>query len=299
MKLKSIVKASVLAIAIGFIFTGIGYAINGSLSLNNVLVYTNNNQDIKYLSKEEELEPFNNIDIKVDVNDIKIIPSDKYKIEFRYDEKNDKVEYKVEDEILVLKQEAINKNDYSINLKKEDRKYINIYVPTDIILEDITITSDVANVNLNNIASKYLDITCNVGNIKAKDCYIKDVKLKSDTGNIDINKLNSNYIEAYSNIGNIVMKDSINIGKLKMSSDIGNIEVDGKIYGESNISANVGNVEVNIDEDKKMYNYNIKNDLGSFKVDGKKYKKELKVDNKSENNINIQCDTGKIELNFR
>lgn len=56
---------------------------------------------------------------------------------------------------------------------------------------------------------------------------------------------------------------------------------------------------MNIDEDKSLYNYNVKNDVGMFKVNGQKHHKALNVNNNCENNISIQCDTGKIELNFK
>lgn len=301
MRFKTLVKASCVAIVVGCIFTGAGYIINGNFSLNNKVVFTmNDSPKVNTISKNEELKPFKNIDIEVDVNDIKIIPSDKYEIDLRYQEKNTYVEYKVENETFVLKQETYNKNsNYNFNLNKEDRNYINIYVPKDSIIEDINIISDVASVGVDNIIAKNLDIACDVGNVESKDCSIENVQIETDTGNIKVKNLQADFVETYSNIGNTVIQGSSINKRLEGSSDIGNIEVDGKLYGKTNLSANLGNIEVNIDEDKSLYNYNVKNDLGVFKVDGKKHHKALKVNNNCDNNINIQCDTGKIELNFK
>lgn len=301
MRIRTLVKASVVAIVLGVVFTGIGYSINGNFSLNNRVALTmNDSPNANTISKNEELQPFKNIDIEVDVNDIKIIPSDKYKIDMRYQDKNTHVEYKVENDTFVLKQETYTKNNnYNFNLNKEDRNYINIYVPKDINLNDINIISDVASVNINDIVAKNLDISCDVGNVEASNCNMENLKIETDTGNIEIKNLESDFTETYSNIGNIIIKDSIINKRFEASSDIGNIEANGKLYGKINVDANLGNIEINIDEDKDLYNYNIQNDLGVFKVDGKKHTKALNVNNNCNNNVTIQCDTGKIELNFK
>lgn len=297
MKVKTIVRTSVVAIVIGIIFTGIGYAINGSFSLSNSLNYNRISQNSKTISKSEEVKQFNNIDIDVAVNDVKIIPSDKYKIEVRYKIDKSYINYRVENNTLIIEENIKKNNNY--NFKKESKNYINVYIPKNTSIDDVKIVSDIANLSLNDMIANQLDITCNVGNIQSRDCSIENVKIETDTGNIEINNLETNFAETYSNLGNIVIKNSTINKKFDASNDLGNIDINGKLYGKSNITTDLGNIELSIDENRNLYNYNIKNDLGVFKLDGQKYNKHLNINNNCENDISIECGTGKVELNFK
>lgn len=260
MKLKNIVKITLIAMVIGLILTIAGCSINKGFSFDST-VDTNIINISSIESENEKLDKFVNIDIESEVSNIKIIPSDEYKIELKYIKDESIVNYEVKDNTLKIKQENLKKVNNNMDLLKDEYNLIKIYVPKGFVMENINIVSNVGNISLDEINSNILSASCDVGNIEIKDT--------------NINK------------------------KLNISNDVGNIEVSGKIYGESNIKNNIGNIDIEVDEYKNLYNYKIKNELGILELDGKNYKKEVNADNKSENNLIINCETGRIELNFK
>lgn len=289
MKIKTIVKIFIVTILIGVSLTGVGYAINESFYTNNL--------DSKVVFKNERLEKFNSIDIDIDINDVRIIPSDNYEIELSYKENEGNIQYRVDNNTLIIKEKNIKNKNTNNNVNHEN--YINIYIPKNINLDNIKIVSDVANLSFNKVSSKQLDITCDVGNIKSSDCNIESLKIETDTGNIKINNLKSRVVETSSNLGNIVIKDSTIKERFEANNELGNIMVNGKLYGKSTITTELGNIEVSISENDDLYNCNIKNELGVFILDGQKHNKYLNINNNCKNDINIECGTGKIELNFK
>lgn len=262
MNLKNIVKITLIAIVVGIILTVVGCSINGGFTVYKDMETSTIFDNSKVVSKSEKLEEFNNIEIDVEVNSVEIIPSDKYFIEVKYIEGESYVNYEVKDNTLKIKQEITSKHkNYDINVLKEKNNSINLYVPKDSIMESIKIDSNVANIYLDEIVANKLSASCDVGNIEIQDSII--------------NK------------------------ELDLSNDVGNIDVEGKIYGVCNVKNNIGNIELDLNENKSLYNYVVKNSLGIIELDGENYKKDINVDNNTENNINLKCETGRIGLSFK
>ena len=103
MKLKNIVKITLIAMVIGLILTIVGCSINKGFSFNNI-VDTNVINISSIESENEKLDKFGNIDIEAEVSNIKIIPSDEYKIELKYIKDESIVNYEVKDNTLKIKQ---------------------------------------------------------------------------------------------------------------------------------------------------------------------------------------------------
>jgi DUF4097 and DUF4098 domain-containing protein YvlB len=301
MKLKTIVKVSLVTIVVGFVFTGVGYAINGSFSFNNIGSYKLSNfKNTRMISESKELDSFENININADFNDIKIIPSDRYKLEFKYRESEGKVNYKVDKNTLTVEQDHIKRiNGYDLNLNEEDRSSIRIYIPKDIKLDNLEVISSVSNVDFRDMDINYLNLSCDVGNIEIKNCKVNKATLLTYTGNIEVHNIEASKVKSYNDVGNIIISNSTIKECLEASNALGNIEIDGKLYGNVDIDADLGNVELYIDGKKELYNYKVSCDLGILKIDDKNQSKELEINNKSKNNIKVKCDAGNVELDFK
>lgn len=300
MKVKSIFKVSIALMIVGVIFTGVGYAMNGGLRLND-LGNLNNKEEksIELINETKELKQFKNIDIDTEFNNIEIIPSNKYKIELKYDNSYGKINYKVNKETLVVTQKPrtkIKNHDLEL-LKNENRNNIKIYIPTNDKVNNLNIKCDASNIEIEGIDIDSLDILSNLGNILVRDCKIKNGEVVADAGNIELYNINALNIGAYSNLGNIVMNENDISDSLNIENDMGNIEVNGKIYGDIDLKNNLGNIELTINENKKLYNYKVDCDLGNGEVDGDN--KVKAVNNNSKNNIKLDCSLGNIELNFK
>lgn len=122
---------------------------------------------------------------------------------------------------------------------------------------------------------KKFNITFDIGNID-----INDLDLHWDIRNIEINKSEFENLEANSNLGNINSKN-INVKNLL------------------NAKNDLGNVDIEIDENEKNYNYRLICDLGKIDINGKRKNKDVSLENNSDNNLNIECDSGNIKLKFK
>lgn len=301
MKSKTILKASIIAIIIGCVFTGVGYTINGGVSFEQINKKEHTRtKNIKMVNESKELETFKNIDMQVEINNIEIIPSDKYKIELRYGQDYGKIDYKIEKNTLIITQENRKRNfGYDLDFNENNKFYIKIYIPQNTEFDKIDIVSNVANIKLEELYINKLNLSCDVGNTEINKCKINESNLSTDTGNMELQGIEASKVEAYGNLGNITIHDSNVSDSLKADNDLGNIEVSGKIYGEIYIGADLGSIELYIDEEKSKYNYSVNCDLGGVEIDGKRQSKDLEVDNNSKNNINLDCNSGNIELNFK
>lgn len=301
MKIKKITKLACIIILIGLLFIGLGYMINQSFSFesSNKLNITKTNE-YKIVKDIKELEEFKSINIEVGITNIEIIPSEKYKIELQYKEDYGKINYKVKNNSLIINQESTIRNlNNKSNFNKDDLNFIKIYIPSDKSFEKFSIISDIGNIDIRQMNLNNLDLSCNVGNIKVNNCEINDSKISNDTGNIEINKSKFKNLEANLNLGNINSKN-INVKNLlNAKNDLGNIDISGKVYGDIEVNCDLGNIDIEIDEKEKNYNYRLICDLGKIDINGKRKNKDVSLENNSDNNLNIECDSGNIKLKFK
>ena len=301
MKIKKITKLACIIILIGLLFIGLGYMTNQSFSFesSNKLNITKTNE-YKIVKDIKELEEFKSINIEVGITNIEIIPSEKYKIELQYKEDYGKINYKEKNNSLIINQESTIRNlNNKSNFNKDDLNFIKIYIPSDKSFEKFSIISDIGNIDIRQMNLNNLDLSCNVGNIKVNNCEINDSKISNDTGNIEINKSKFKNLEANLNLGNINSKN-INVKNLlNAKNDLGNIDISGKVYGDIEVNCDLGNVDIEIDEKEKNYNYRLICDLGKIDINGKRKNKDVSLENNSDNNLNIECDSGNIKLKFK
>lgn len=266
MNMKTILKICAICIGIGLVFTIIGYTLGGGnhssigiIEINgNILGANEKHGDTKDLVDiDKDLKPFENIELNAETSDIRIIPSDDFKIDIVYDKNESKIEYEINDNTLILNQANIKKN---TKTNGNDKEHIKIYVKEDRILQNVDIDSNVANIKLKDLSVNNLSLNCNVGNI--------------------------------------IIKDSIIENSLEAKSDVGNIEINGKLYGEVNIESKLGNIELKIDDKEENYDYSIKNKLGVLSVNGEHHPRELNKINNGKNNLTVECKTGDIDVDF-
>ncbi|CEK33515.1 hypothetical protein UMC2_07651 [[Clostridium] sordellii] len=287
MKIKKITKLACIIILIGLLFIGLGYMTNQSFSFesSNKLNITKTNE-YKIVKDIKELEEFKSINIEVGITNIEIIPYEKYKIELQYKEDYGKINYKVKNNSLIINQESTIRNlNNKSNFNKDDLSFIKIYIPSDKSFEKFSIISDIGNIDIRQMNLNNLDLSCNVGNIKVNNCEINKSKFKNLEANLNLGNINSKNI----NVKNL----------LNTKNDLGNIDISGKVYGDIEVNCDLGNVDIEIDEKEKNYNYRLICDLGKIDINGKRKNKDVSLENNSDNNLNIECDSGNIKLKFK
>lgn len=276
MKSNMFVKILIGIILILFLIAGIGYVAKekGLFEMKHA-DQENTSKDTKIISESKEFDAFENINIKASVNNIEIVSSNKYKVELKYDETYGKIDYKVENNTL-----KIDQNPYKKNMNIIVNNYIKIYLPKDVKVKNLNISLEVGNINLENLDINKSTFKSEVGNMEIKQCLVNEVDASLDKGNIDINESTINK-------------------NLELKSDVGNSNLNGKFLGYINISKNVGDIKLNIDENENLYNYKGSTNTGDFIINGKERGKVLNVYNSAQNNIELECSTGDINLDFK
>ncbi|MEF9990684.1 MAG: DUF4097 family beta strand repeat-containing protein [Romboutsia sp.] len=334
---KLVIKIAVIIIFAGTIMAFIGYVMGGKTNIKSSGLYIST-KNVNHIIKNEELGEFNNVDIDVNLDYIELIKSDKNKIELNYSEDLNKVDYKIDNNNLTIKQESKKLVDININLfgfMEENKSYMKLYISeselenikinsnyTDIKIEGVSgnvvnIKCDYANLDVDNLNGKSGNISMKDGNIDLSNIKIEDTfELKNSYGNIGIS--NSQFQNLISNIndGNIEILNSI-IKNSKITNDYGNInlvdsyseginiyckdgrvELDGSFRGYTTIDNKYGNVELDLDNYEKEYGYSIVNKYGSIKINDVSMEGSIINNNNSENTINVNCTDGNININF-
>lgn len=300
MKIKTIVKLSTLAIVIGFVFTGMGYAFD-----ENVFIENNNSSDCydstseEYLIDSKKLHAFKNINVETDLNSIEIIPSDQYKLDLKYKKDYINIKYKIENGTLNIKEAKIKNDTYNLEYYKKNRdSSLKIYIPKGIKLDNLSISSNISNLCLNKLDVYNIDLSCDTGNINVNNCKVEQLDMATATGSINVDGLDSLNAKFKSNMGNINILNSSVKENLELSNNIGYTKFKGEILGNINVSNNLGNIELDIGKNEDEYNYNLKNDSGNIIINDEVKSRKFIKNNKSKFDMNLKCNSGDINLKF-
>lgn len=301
MKIKTIVKVCVLAIGVGFIFTGMGYAFNKNVFIENKkIIDSDNSTSEEYLVDSKQIEEFKNINIETDLNSIEIIPSDQYKLDLKYKKDYINIKYKIENETLSIKEEKIKSDTYNLEYYKKNKdSSIRIYIPKGSKLNNLSSSSNISNIHLNELNVDNMDLSCDTGNIDIDKCKVEKLNIITATGSINVNELDSLDSKFKSNMGNINILNSSIKENLELSNNLGHTKFKGKILGNINVSNNLGNIELDIDKNEVEYNYNLKTDSGNIIINDEAKSRKFTKDNKSEFNMNLKCNSGNINLKLK
>ncbi len=245
-----------LLILTSFIF--VGFDID---KLSTTGSYIKDNQSIKY----------NNQDIIIDNSVVDIYfdksKSDNIEIELYYSE-NDIINLTSDDNIYISaeKDDIFKHFGFNFNFRNP---YIKIYLPNS-YTNNLSINSDVGNIEINNINTDNIYIDSSVSDIEIDNIKSNVLNIKSDVGTIDFENCNINIVDIESNIGNIEFDDLVSTD-VSFKSDIGNI--DGIING------NIEDYHVTVNTD--ISSSNIKPTLNGI------YK------------LNVESNIGDIDINFK
>lgn len=233
--------------------------------LNLDLVINPQMEEMEYTVIDE----FTIADIETEVGDINILIGDEFAIEYSvYGE----LDYNISDGVLCITESDNNRINIGLSFINND-SYINIYIPDEVTLDEMKITSDVGGVECKGFAVSNVDISSDVGDILLTDMIVDNLIIEVATGDFTFT-------------GDINQTASI-------SSDVGGVELTGNLLTDIDIKSDVGDVELTTYYNSKAYDYDISTDVGDSIVnkDGGKECDEGY-------NITIQCDVGDVKLTF-
>ena len=206
--------------------------------------YSNIKKSVQYVFGENEtewndensytntLESFNKIDIDSKIMEINIKEGSNYSFQTSFTKASLEPQVKVENGELFVKQNSVRKSVSGLN-----NCTITITVPKDTDINEITIESNISEVNIDNLKANNIEVENNIGEISID--------------NVSFNKL-----KADSNIGEVKVQlpDSFNDYNIKTESNIGIINIDGKdfkkSYNQKGSTSKEIKIETNIGEIK-------------------------------------------------
>lgn len=302
----------VAVILTGFLYSALDrnqglYFINGNFfefnvkrNLSNINMKT---IDSKKITNVNDLKEIN---IRTKKSDIKLLDSDddNINIEIKCNKRRniDKNKYlKITNKSGVLNIE----NSYN----KGERLFENLNMIIQIELperyqQNLNIESDIGDIDIlkNKLVLNKLRLINNVGDVDLnKDIKVNNTEISIDTGDMEIESLNSDSYKLTTDIGNIEI-DSI-LGGGDITANTGDIDVSTKtIDKDINISSDTGDLDINIDKNSS-FKVNVNKSFDDIDTEIKFKNAQLSGDKFSgeygenpTNNLNLKTDIGDINI---
>lgn len=237
----------------------------------------------QYANVEET--PFMDVDIQTRLAKIHIIESDteEYKVSLDLTGSESDYIFTNENGVLTIKDKA-PKNQFSINIfqgVKTTTDVIYISIPKDIQLNNVTVKSDVGDIEMNiSAGAKMVTIAADVGEIHIEKGEYEKLELSADVGDIELKNVNVT-------------------SKIKADANVGEINISGALACDMDVNADVGSVSIETDYSKDMYRYQVSADMGEIEVFGKKYSgAENEVDGNDEGEylMIVEASVGSVEI---
>mgnify|MGYP004561780525 CR=1 FL=1 len=131
-----------------------------------------------------------------------------------------------------------------------DNYDLNIYVPSNMIFEDVTIDTGAGKITIDSLKTKNLDLDLGVGKTSIDELTVLN-SADIDTG-----------------AGNVVISNG-NINNLDLDLGVGKVELTAKITGNSKIDSGVGEVTLNLIGNNSFYSLIADKGLGSITLNNK------------------------------
>lgn len=225
------------------------------------------------IANEDTLESFDEIEIDMDLGEVKLVTGDTYSYSYEGDEK-------LKPEIRVVNDTLVVRHVGRISHVNQIKCNLTIMIPENTDLEDVVISIDAGNIDIDGYHAKNIDADVDAGNIDMSNCFTDDLVLKADAGEIDIT-------------------DST-IGKGEVSVDAGNMDAENFVFDKINVNVDMGNIDMDLPLAYDDCAVDVEVDLGNVTINGDGYKRSFSKD--GQNNANMlkaKCSMGNIDVNFK
>lgn len=192
-----------------------------------------------------ELEEFEAISADSNIMDITIEAGTAYAISCRYSDGYEP-DYNVKEGTLTVTQ----KQKYRWSEGNITCEVI-VTVPQNKIMKNLTIISDVGDIDIKNIECELFDYRGDVGDLMIEHCIFDLVKIETDVGDIDCKRSQFDNMTIQSDTGDVEVDSAVDLSdySIELTSDIEDIEVNGREEGGNyNVSGTSGkNLKITVD----------------------------------------------------
>ena len=225
-------------------------------------------EGINYSEKYTNIE---SLDINVEVSKLTIKVSNEFKVEAN----NIHSDFysKVENGTLRIKE---NRNSPWFNFNVEMSE-IKVYVPADVKLEDIKISTGVGKSTLEFLNAENINLELGVGTVNIYNIYSETLKVDSGVGKLEI--------------------ENANTEKLNLTTGVGENIFKGKVTKSGKIECGIGKTEIELMGNLDDYSVKTETGLGIITIDGQKAHNEQTF-GKGNAKIEVEGGVGATYINF-
>lgn len=130
-----------------------------------------------------------------------------------------------------------------------------------------------------------------------KDIRLGKVQLQSDVSDFLLSDLTIQKFTSSVDTGDLTLKNT-EIEEAKISSDTGDMNLDGVKLQKATLSTDTGDITINCLGDKKDFSMDLSTDVGDISVNHKEYDDNYHYDSDGNNYLNVNTDTGDIQVDF-
>lgn len=309
-KKKTILIVAILLVVVGIVSLVVGLLMGGSLNYTfdfaNGLQSSTSSSKLESVSQVSIDSDITNINIttnstginisSIDETDIVIMSGSSYSFEYLCNSELYVFDYSVEgnslDIDIVCNASGISVSIFGFGSTCRDKLIIT--VPQQQILDTITISGDVVDVDISNIVCPTVDIAVDVGEVELSNCTVStQLSVACDIGDIDIEKCIVDSITVQTDVGDIGMNSST-IGTAKITAEVGNVEVELCTLQNANVTVDVGNIEIELPNGSVKYAVDADADTGNISIGNG----IIEGIDSSCNQLTLAVDIGNIEVSI-
>lgn len=241
----------------------------------------------------EVTEKISNVNIDVDMSDIKIMPvmgTDKITLTYFTDDTN-KYDISEDNGTLSVKYMRFNKEkakwyDYYFSFDFGRDHDVILQVPQN-FRADLLLHADYGDIEVTDMSGDSMNIHTSYGDLDITGCKFKAMECATDYGDIDIERSQSDTFNCSTDFGSIDVTDTA--GKINCGTDYGDIEFE-RISGASIVmDTSCGDIEGTIDGREADYTINAQTNLGDKNVQSRAG---------GEKRLDVKTDMGDIDIIF-
>lgn len=274
-----------IVISVGLLLSMVGWILGGIKGLAGVedkvswISFGGHGEEMRTM----KLEPFSSIDLDCDMGSVELIQSDSFFMEMNYDKKIGAPEVEVEGETLEITSQRHRGwwLDFNVFRGKDyaDTK-MKIYYPKGTVFQNIRLENDMGDIELKGLQAEMVDVASACGDVTLDGLTADSLSLDCDMGDIEARGLQTKGVDAEINMGNV--------------------ELAGTLAGTTKISCDMGDCTLETELDKKSYSIHTDIDMGDCSINGQDVgSTHMIVNDAAENKIEVESNTGNVEINFR
>lgn len=145
-----------------------------------------------------------------------------------------------------------------------------------------------------------VDVSLGAGQLQLEDLTVENMEVSIGAGQLLMEDMVIGCLDVSLGAGELCA-DAVEVQTLTASIDAGNMEFDGAINESAEISCSMGNVSMELEGDKKDFNYQLSCVAGSMDIDGEIFAgavMERTIDNGADKSMDIDCSMGNVEVDF-